>query len=309
VTGRPGVLVYPLPVHRRLANALHDLTGVEQGVAAIGRFPNGELHVELGTPPAGRECFLLGAVAPPDEDLLATLLLAHTLEKEGAARITALLPYLGYARHDRAEAGKSRAAAWLGHVLRASGVDAVVVVDVHSSLVHELFPVPVTSLSPASLLAAEIRTLSPIDPVVVAPDEGARERAEAVRRAAGIRRPLAHLTKTRTPDGVRHAILHGAVGPVAVLVDDILDTGATLVSACDALQRAGVREIVVMATHGLFTGEAWRGLWSRGVTRIYCTDTTPPRASVLAGPITVLPVAPLLADHLPRPAPAPPAVA
>jgi ribose-phosphate pyrophosphokinase len=258
------IVLYAIPVQRRLADALRQLTGLEEGGSAIGRFPNGELHVDLDMAPADRDCVVLGAVAPPDEHLLSTLLLCHTLKKEGARRITALLPYLGYARHDRAEPRKSRAAAWLGEIVRASGVNAVVAVDVHSSLIHELFPIPVLSLFPTPLFAAEIGKLALTDPVIVAPDEGALERCEAVRRAAGIGRPLAHFTKTRTPEGVKHSILHGVVGREVILVDDILDTGATLVSAADTLQRAGARQIVVMATYGLFTGTAWERLWSLG---------------------------------------------
>jgi ribose-phosphate pyrophosphokinase len=293
-------VLYALSVHRHLAETLGALTGLEQGQASIGRFPNGELHVELRAEPAGRDCIVLGAVAPPDEHLLSTLLLCHTLRKEGARKITALLPYLGYARHDRAEPRKSRAAAWLGDILVASGVSRVITVDVHSSLIHQLVPAPVVSVSAAPLFAAQIAKLPLTDPVVVAPDEGALERSEAVRRTAGIRRPVAHLTKIRTPDGVRHSLLHGGVGRQAILVDDILDTGATLVSAAEALQRAGVRDVVVMVTHGLFTGVAWERLWSLGVTRIYCTDTTPLPESLIAKPISVLPVAPLLAGVLTR---------
>jgi ribose-phosphate pyrophosphokinase len=292
-------LLYALPVHRGLASALQARTGFAPGGATISRFANGELHVDLDAAPGARDCIVLGAVAPPDEDVLSTLLLGHTLKKEGARRLTACLPYLGYARHDRAEPRKSRATAWLGEILRASGFDAVVSVDVHSALVHELFPIPVVSLSPAPLFADALAGLGLTDPVIVAPDAGARERCEAVRQAARISRPLAHLTKTRTPDGVRHSILHGAVGPQAVLVDDILDTGATLVSACEALRAAGAREITVMTTHGLFTGHAWERLWSLGVARIYTTDSTPlPAPLGDAGRIVVLPLAPLLAEAL-----------
>jgi ribose-phosphate pyrophosphokinase len=297
-------MLFTLPIHGPLAGALQKLAGLDAGTATVGRFSNGELHVSLDAAPGGRGCVVLGAVAPPDEHLLSTLLLGHTLKKEGARAVTACLPYLGYARHDRAEAGKSRATAWLGEVLRASGVDAVVTVDVHSPLVHELFPIPVCSLSPAALFARAIGECGLREPVVVAPDAGALERAEAVRRAAGISRPLAHLTKTRTPDGVRHSVLHGAVGPDVVLVDDILDTGGTLVSACEALQAAGARAITVMATHGLFTGSGWQRLWSFGVTRIYTTDTTPlPPSLGSCARIVVLPVAPLLAEALTRRSP------
>ena len=275
--------------------ALHDLAGLQRGRFAVSRFANQELHAELETDPAGHACVVLGAVAPPDEHMLATLLLCHTLKKEGARTVIALLPYLGYARHDKAEPRKSRATAWLGALVKSSGVDEVVAVDVHSNLVHQLFPIPVRSLSPAVLFARDLRMLPFAEPTIVAPDAGALERCDAVRRAAGIRRPLAHFTKERTPEGIKHSVLHGAVGRQAVLVDDILDTGGTLVSACEGLRRAGVEEIVVMVTHGLFTGRAWERLWSLGVTRIYSTDTTPPPGHLGSAAVVVLSVAPLLA--------------
>ncbi len=288
-------MLFAMPRHAFLAGRLASLTGLPQGHAVVGRFPSGELRATLETPVAGRPCLLLGAVAPPDEDLLGTLLLADTLRKEGARRVTALLPYLAYARQDVEEPGRSLAAAWLGRLLQASGVDAVVTVDVHSRRIHDLFPLPVRSLSPARLFADWVPA---DDPTVVAPDEGAIERAEALRREAGIRRPIAHFVKRRTAEGVAHTALVGEVSRRAVVVDDILDTGGTLVSACERLQQAGVEDIVVMATHGLFTGSRWRRLWALGVRRIYCTDTVPPPQEVTGQALTVLSSAPLLAAHL-----------
>jgi ribose-phosphate pyrophosphokinase len=293
--------LYALPGHQRLAAAVRELAGLEAGGAVVERFANGELHVELETAPAACDSVVLGAVAPPDEHLLSTLLVSHTLKKEGARTVTACLPYLGYARHDRAEPRKSRATAWLGEVLRASGVDAVVTVDVHSPLVHELFPIPVASLSPAALFARAIAAQGLGEAVVVAPDAGAVDRCEAVIRAAGIPRPMARLTKTRTADGVRHSTVHGSIRPQVVLVDDILDTGGTLVSACEALAAAGARDITIMATHGLFTGSGWQRLWSLGVSRIYVTDSTALGNSLVGCErIVVLSVAPLLAGALMR---------
>ncbi len=292
------MILFALSLHERLAGALRERADIEWGRCSVARFSNEELHVEIETPPADQDCVVLGAVAPPDEHLLATLLLSHTLRKEGARTVTALLPYLGYARHDKAEPRKSRATAWLGAILKSSGVSDVVTVDVHSRLVHQLFPMPVHSLSPADLFARELAALQPVEPTVVAPDAGARERGEALRRAAGIRRPLASFTKERTAEGIKHSVLHGGVAGQVILVDDILDTGGTLVSACEALRRTGVEDIVVMATHGLFTGTAWERLWSLGVTRIYCTDTAPLPERVTSPRIVVLSVASLLAAHL-----------
>lgn len=289
-------MLFTLPRVTLLGAALASQAHLREGRASLGRFSNGELYATLETPVANQPCVLLGAVAPPDEDLLGTLLLTHTLVENGAAHVTAVLPYLGYARHDRREPGKSLGTAWLGRLLQASGVQEVVTVDAHSRALHDLFPVPVLSLSPAELFAAEIQREGGDDLVVVAPDEGAVERCEAVRATGRISRPLAYLTKRRSERGVTHLALHGAVGLRAVVVDDILDTGGTLVSACEELVRAGVREIRVMVTHGLFTGSGWQRLRSLGVTRICCTDTAPPPPT--AGPVTVLSVAPLLAAHL-----------
>ncbi len=290
------MILFTLPRTARLAAALAPLADLHEGHAVVDRFSNGELHATVDTQVAGQDCVLLGSVAPPDEDLLATLLLAHTLVKEGAGTVMALLPYLGYSRHDKREPGKSLGTAWLGGLLHASGVQEVLTVDVHSAHARRLFPIAVRSLSPAEVFAAEVARDGVEDVSVVAPDEGAIERCEAVRVAAGVQRPLAYFSKTRTPGGVVHAALHGEVAARVVLVDDILDTGGTLVSACERLVAAGVRDIRVMVTHGLFTGTGWQRLRALGVSTIYCTDTTPPPPA--AGPVIVLSVAPLLAAHL-----------
>jgi ribose-phosphate pyrophosphokinase len=293
----PGVIVilFSLPRHRALAAALAEHGAVCPGQFAIERFANGELRVTLQTPVTGQEVLVLGSVAPPDEDLLVTSLLAHTLVRQGARAASAVLPYLGYARQDHSEPGRSLGVAWIGELLRASGIGGVLTLDVHSDRVHALFAVPVRSLSPAAIFAAELRQERRADTTVVAPDEGAVARAEAVRQAAGVERPLARFSKTRTPDGIRHTALHGEVGRHAAVVDDILDTGATLLSACEILRQAGATEILIFVTHGLFTGVAWQQLPALGVSRIYCTDSVPPES--LPG-VTVLSAAPLLAQHL-----------
>jgi ribose-phosphate pyrophosphokinase len=292
------MILFALPRYERLAGTLEELARPRHGRCTIGRFANGELHAAIDTAVTGHDCIVLGSVAPPDESLLSTLLLGHTVKKEGARTVLALLPYLGYARHDRVEAGKSLATAWVGELLRASGIDRVASVDVHSRAAHELFPIPLASLSPARLLAAEITAGRAADVTIVAPDEGARERCEAVRCAAGIDRPVVHLAKRRTPEGVVHERLEGDVSRHAVVVDDILDTGGTLVSACEMLRQARVERITVMVSHGLFTGTRWEALWSVGVERIYCLDTVPLPPRVELQPVVVLSVASLLAEHL-----------
>jgi ribose-phosphate pyrophosphokinase len=246
----------------------------EPGRLALERFANGELTARVETEVEGRTCAVLGSVAPPDEQLLGFARVADTLKRLGAARVVALLPYLAYARQDKEEAGRGLGIAWLGEVLRAGGVDELVTIDIHSSRAAELLELPVTSLSPAGLFAAEIGRAGLREATIFAPDEGAIERSRAVAEAAGIAAPVAHLRKLRTATGVVHRELVGEVGRRAVVVDDILDTGRTLVSCCHQLHRRGVEETTVMVTHGLFTGELWMELIPL-VAGIHVTDSVP----------------------------------
>jgi len=283
-------VIFPLPDYSPLLQrGLIEESACASAPCTFARFANEELYLRLRAPVADRVCGVLGSLAPPDEQALRVLLLAHTLRREGARRVVALLPYLGYARQDRAEHAQSLGAAWAGDLLSAAGVDRVITIDVHSWRAAACFPMPVHSLSPAQLFAEVLAEGDRRELTVVAPDEGALERCEALTRAAGIHAPLAYLHKRRDTDGVTHSALFGTVKRRVAIVDDILDTGGTLLSACAELRRAGAREVVVFATHGLFTGERWRELPALGVQRIYTTDSVP-RARQRGGEIVeVLP--------------------
>lgn len=272
---------------------------VAPGRFQIERFENGELHLDIETPVAGEDCFLLGSIAPPDEQLLSALLLAHTLKKERARRVTAIFPYLAYARDDKDKPGKSLATAWIGSLARASGLDRVISVDMHSERAMRLFPIPVQSLSSAEVLAEAVGRFGLQRATIVAPDEGAVGRCAAVQRAAG--KPaveIPYFRKQRTASGITHQGPIGEVGREVVIVDDILDTGGTLLSACEKLRQIGVEEITILVTHGLFTGERWKQLWRLGVKRIVCTDSLPAVASAGEHGILRLSIVPLVANQM-----------
>ncbi len=292
------MILFVLPAHAFLGRELALSLGIRLGEFSIERFPNQELHAVIQTHVANEECLILGTIAPPDEQLLSLLLLSHTLKKEGARTLLALLPYLAYARDDKQKAGQSLATAWVGAVLQASGVDEVITVDVHSLITQRLFPMPLVSLSPADLFAQEMKRLSLLNATIVAPDEGARDRCQAVARAAGIAEEVVVLEKKRTRQGVVHVNISGNAGQQAVIVDDILDTGGTLVSCCEQLRQRGVRDITILVTHGLFTGALWQQLWALGVKWIYCTDTVPLAKERSSENIRTLSVLPLLSQHL-----------
>lgn len=260
------------------------------------RFANGELHLSVPEHVAGRRCVIAGSISPPAGNLERLTLVAHALRRAGAAQIVALLPYLAYARQDRAGPTESLGLAWVGELLRATGITELVCVDVHSEEAGELLGLPLSSLSPAALLAGALPAGWRSEVTFVAPDAGAVDRCAAVARAAGVQQPIVWARKRRTPGGIEHLGLVGAPGRRAIVVDDILDTGDTLLSCCRALRTAGVREIGLMATHGLFTGDRWRALLADGVQGIWITDTVLSRRRPAQAQI--VPVAPLLAAVL-----------
>jgi ribose-phosphate pyrophosphokinase len=293
------MILFAFSDYEYMARQLEAVPSLRRGQFTTTRFDNQELYALVEGPVAGEHCLVLGSIAPPDAQILSLMLLAHTLRKEGAAKLTAILPYLAYSRQDKDKPGQSLATAWIGLLLKISGVDEVLTVDVHSERDKQLFPMPLISLSTANLFAEAIRNYRLNDAVVVAPDNGAIGRCEAVKIAAGMPPgETPYFEKQRTEKGIVHRGPVGKVGPRVVIVDDMLDTGETLVSACERLKEAGVEEIHILVTHALFTGTKWTQLWSLGVQRIFCLDTVPLRAEIDATNISILPVSPLLQEKL-----------
>jgi ribose-phosphate pyrophosphokinase len=295
------MILFSFPGYENIARQLREAAPVQAGRFAVGRYANQELHANIEGAVSGEHCLILGTIAPPDDCLLSTLLLAETLKKERADRITALLPYLAYSRQDKEKPGESLGTAWVGALLKSSGIDQILTVDVHSERDKQLFPIPLISLSTDNLFADAMKKHGLVDATIVAPDNGAIGRCEAVKKAAGMPAgEIPYFVKRRTEKGIVHYGPIGKVGAKVVIVDDMIDTGETLVSACEKLKAAGTQEIYVLFTHGLFTGSSWLRLWSLGVKRMYCTDTVPLRSGIDAANIAVLSVAPLIAQELPR---------
>jgi len=291
--------LFSFPEYSHVNRYLCDLPALAAGRFAIERYLNQELRAVVHSTVSGEHCFILGSIAPPDSRMLALLLLAHTLRKEGARRITGILPYLAYAREDKVKAGESLATAWVGELLRASAFERIWAVDLHSEHDKQLYPLPLESLSPAATFAACLKQHGLTDASFVAPDEGAISRCEALTSAVGkTRDDIVYFQKRRTASGIVHHEPVGRVRRRAVVVDDVLDTGATLVSACEKLLAAGAQELYLCATHGLFTQQGWESLWSLGVKRIFCTDTIAACAHSKDSRIITLPIGPLLRTKL-----------
>lgn len=291
------MILFSFPSYEYLARKLRKLPGWQRGNFSIGRYQNQELFTLVKTPVRGQKCAILAETAPPDTNLLSLLLLAHTLKKEGAKEIIAIIPYLGYSRHDKKEPARDLATQWLGESLKNAGVSEVITIDAHSELDEALFPIPLNSLPSAEILAKAISNFPLDKTTLLAPDEGAIDNCRAIRNALGKKIDIAFFQKKKTLERVTLSKLRGTVKERAVVVDDMLDTGETLLRCAEKLRQLGMRKITVLVSHGLFTGKKWRRLWSLGVQRIYCTNTFPLAKKMASKQIKVLPASEILLKY------------
>lgn len=265
------------------------------------RFPDGELQVELGQPVRGCDVFLIQSTSPPaDAHLFELLLLADCCRRSGAARLTAVVPYFGYARQDRRADRRSLGARVAADVLSTAGFHRVMLIDPHTPALEGFFGVPIDHLSAVPLLARAVLPSIRPHSVVVAPDLGAVTLARAYADLLGL--PMAFVLKTRVSG--EHVQAQAVVGDVRskfpLIVDDMLSTGGTLEAAVGALHTAGALDPAsVCVTHGLFVGRAREVLRRLPLSHVIASDTVaveppaPPHLETIS-------VAPLVATAITR---------
>jgi len=268
-------LFFSVPTLQHLAGIFRKSSlKFQNGRYKFEAFANKEALISLLNTVRKRNCVVLGTVTPPSDQMIEMLLLCHSLKKEGASSLTALLPYLAYMRQDKKMPGESLASDWLAKLFKASGIDRVVTLDVHSAKAGSFLTMPFISLSTAEIFTREIQKIRWQNATLVAPDEGAVNRCKKIQSLLKSKLPIVHFQKKRVGQDVV-STFHGQVGSRAIVIDDMIDTGKTLLACCEILKKKGVKEIIIMVTHGLFTGNLWKRLWNLNVTRLYTTDTVP----------------------------------
>jgi len=285
-----------------LADSIAERLGTRVSRSVLNRFPDSELYVEIDESVRGCDVYVVQPTGPPiDRHLMELLFLADACRRAGAARLTAIIPYFGYARQDRRAKGREAVGGRLiADMLGVARFERIVAVDLHTVSLEGFFSVPLEHLSAVSLLANAIEESVTDKSVIVAPDLGAVKLAE--RYGELLRRPIAIAHKTRlSGEEVR---VRGIVGEVAgrlpIIVDDMISTGGTIEAAAAAMIAAGcLPEITVVASHALLVGPAVRRLSALPLKRIVVTDSLPtPEHGPFA--LQVVSLAPMLAESVSR---------
>ena len=282
----------------KLAYEIAKALGVRLGDAIVGRFPDGEIKVQLGESVRGNDVYIIQPTCPPvNDNLMELLTLVDAVRRSSASRINAVIPYFGYARQDKQVAGREPITAKLvSTLLEAAGVERVITIDLHSRQLQGFFDIPLDMLSALRTIANHLRSGGLEDTVIVSPDTGRSEEARRLTELLGL--PLAFMYKRRTSerDTQVTAVIGDVVGKRVILVDDVISTGGTLRRAVEALIEAGARpDVRIAATHAVLAGDARDRLAHPAIKEVIVTDTIP---LPLEDRYTVLSVAPLLASAI-----------
>ena len=286
--------------HPELAQAVADNLGVELVPTRAFNFANGEIFVRFEESVRGCDVFVLQThTAPVNEWIMEHLLMVDALKRASAKRITVVAPFYGYARQDKKHAGREPISARLmADLFAAAGADRLMSVGLHTAQIQGFFDGPVDHLFALPILAAHVgRTVDRSKITVVSPDAGRVRVAE--RWTDILSAPLAIMHKRRDPDVPNEAKVLEVVGDVkgriCIVVDDMIDTGGTIVKAAEALFENGAEDVIVTATHGIFSSPAAQRLQDSAIREVVVTDTLPIPHENQFPNLTILPIAPLLA--------------
>jgi ribose-phosphate pyrophosphokinase len=290
--------------NRALAEEIALYLRVPLADVEVSRFSDGEVFVQVNENVRGADVFVVQPTCPPvNDNLMELLIMIDAFKRASAHRITAVLPYYGYARQDRKVQGRMPISAKLvADLLEAAGVDRVLALDLHAGQIQGFFNIPVDHLFAGPVVMIDyLRKKDLKNAVIVAPDAGGVERARAIakRLSAG----LAIIDKRR--EGPNSAVAMHLIGDVegrdAVVIDDMIDTAGTLAQAVGAVQREGARRILACGVHPVLSGPAIDRIKASPIEEVVVTNTIPlPADKRTAARLTVLTVAPLLGEAIRR---------
>ena len=289
---------------RPLAEAIAAYLELPLASCMVRRFADMEIFVELQENVRGEDVFIVQSTSfPANDHLMELLIMIDAARRSSARRITAVIPYFGYARQDRRTSGRTPISAKLvANLITEAGADRVLTLDLHAGQIQGFFDIPTDNLFAAPVMVRDIKErLAPGERMVVSPDVGGVVRARAL--AKRIDASLAIVDKRRERAGESEVmnIIGDVEGQSCILVDDIVDSGGTLVNAAEALLNAGARDVSAYITHGVLSGGAVSRIAASRMKELVITDSILPTQAVkLARNIRVISIAPLLGEAIGR---------
>ena len=298
------LMVFSGNANRSLAADVATALNVKLGQAHVGRFSDGEVNVEIQEHVRGHDVFVLQSTcAPTNHHLMEILIMVDALKRASAGRITAAIPYFGYARQDRRPRSSrvAIAAKLVANMLMVSGVDRVLTMDLHAEQIQGFFNIPVDNIYGLPILIEDIKKQRYENPLVVSPDHGGVVRARSL--AKRMECDLAIIDKRRPKANVTEVM--NIIGDVrdrtCVIMDDMVDTAGTLCKAATALKASGAKKVVAYCTHPVLSCGAVERVGGSDLDSLVVTDTIPLQPDAAACPhIRQLSVAPLLAETIRR---------
>lgn len=289
----------------RLGNAIADYLGVPLSGISLGRFPDGEISCKIEEDVRGRDVFLVQPTCPPvNETLMELLVMIDCCRRASAERITAVIPYFGYARQDRKDEGRVPITAKLvANLIVRAGATRVLTMDLHAAQIQGFFDVPVDHLYAAPVLNEHFLKTMPDrdDIVIVSPDEGSIKRALGHAKRLGGSVAIIDKRRMNATTTVQANILGGPIeGRVALMFDDMISTAGSICGAAQVLQDHGVKEIHVATTHAVLCGPAVERLKAANLASLVCTNTIPLTAEQTLPQTEVLDVGPTLGEAIKR---------
>ena len=285
--------------HPELAHEIADNLGVALGEANLHDFADGQIHCRYDASIRGSDVFIIQTHSHPVNDsIMEQLIMIDAAKRASAHRITAVCPYYGYSRQDRKSTGREPITAKLiADLLSAAGADRVVSVDLHSGQIQGFFNFPVDHLTALPVLCNYLAEQDPHELVIVSPDAGRVKVAERFSQQLGADLAFVHKRRlTSTANSVEAREVIGVVkGRRCVIIDDLIDTGGTIIGAAERLRNEGATDVWAMATHAVLSDPALERLRADTISRVIVTNTLPLPKERLIDKVEVLSVAPLIA--------------
>jgi ribose-phosphate pyrophosphokinase len=289
--------------NRALAARVAAYLDVEVGKADVGTFSDGEVAVEIQENVRGMDCFVLQSTcAPANAHLMELLIMVDALRRSSARRITAVVPYYGYARQDRKVAPRQPITAKLvADLVSVAGTDRLLCVDLHAGQIQGFFNIPVDNLFATPVLLRAVRERVAGEVTVISPDAGGVERARAYAKRLGATLAIIDKRRERANESQVMNIVGEVRGRNCVMVDDMVDTAGTLTEAARALADAGAREVLAVVTHPVLSGPAIKRVAESPLRELVVTDSIPLRPEAAECPkLQVVSVAELLGEAIRR---------